>query len=217
MDSGRDEQRASGRVRHGEQKPMRTPDGIAPHRIAELAQREADRFRGRAAEIAKRVRQRRRQAISAACRCTGCATGRCRSRSSSRSAKGATITDIDGNQLDDFCLGDTGSMFGHSPPPVARAIRRQAKRGLTYMLPSEDALAVGRLLARKIRPAALADRHHRHRRQPLRPARRPRRHRPAEDPRLQRLLSWRGRGDFRAAGERQAGQPAAASPASSAT
>ena len=47
------------------------------------------------------------------------------------SAKGATITDIDGNKLDDFCLGDTGSMFGHSPPPVARAIRRQAGRGLT--------------------------------------------------------------------------------------
>ena len=52
------------------------------------------------------------------------------------SARGATITDIDGNRLDDFCLGDTGSMFGHSPPPVARAIRRQAGRGLTYMLPS---------------------------------------------------------------------------------
>jgi glutamate-1-semialdehyde 2,1-aminomutase len=64
-------------------------------------------------------------------------------------AKGATITDIDGNRLDDFCLGDTGSMFGHSPAPVARAIRRQASRGLTYMLPSEDALAVGRLLAER--------------------------------------------------------------------
>jgi len=62
------------------------------------------------------------------------------------SAKGARITDIDGNALDDFCLGDTGSMFGHSPPPVARAIRRQASRGLTYMLPSEDALGLGRLL-----------------------------------------------------------------------
>ena len=61
-------------------------------------------------------------------------------------AKGATIVDIDGNALDDFCLGDTGSMFGHSPPPVARAIRRQAARGLTYMLPSEDALGLGRLL-----------------------------------------------------------------------
>lgn len=61
-------------------------------------------------------------------------------------AREATITDIDGNRLDDFCLGDTGSMFGHSPAPVARAIRRQAGRGLTYMLPTEDALAVGRLL-----------------------------------------------------------------------
>jgi glutamate-1-semialdehyde 2,1-aminomutase len=64
-------------------------------------------------------------------------------------ARGATITDIDGNRLDDFCLGDTGSMFGHSPPPVARAIRRQAGRGLTYMLPSEDALATGPLLQEK--------------------------------------------------------------------
>ncbi|MCO5080375.1 MAG: aspartate aminotransferase family protein [Rhizobiaceae bacterium] len=62
------------------------------------------------------------------------------------SASGATIVDIDGNRLDDFCLGDTGSMFGHSPAPVARALRRQAGRGLTYMLPSEDALAVGKLL-----------------------------------------------------------------------
>ena len=52
------------------------------------------------------------------------------------SAEAPAITDIDGNTLDDFCLGDTGSMFGHSPPPVARAIRRQAGRGLTYMLPS---------------------------------------------------------------------------------
>ncbi|MGQ2909775.1 MAG: aspartate aminotransferase family protein [Aliihoeflea sp.] len=61
-------------------------------------------------------------------------------------ATGATLTDIDGHVLDDFCLGDTGSMFGHSPAPVARAIRRQAKRGLTYMLPSEDALELGSLL-----------------------------------------------------------------------
>ena len=64
-------------------------------------------------------------------------------------AKGATITDIDGHVLADFCLGDTGSMFGHSPGPVAKAIRRQARRGLTYMLPSEDALAVGPLLAER--------------------------------------------------------------------
>ena len=62
------------------------------------------------------------------------------------SAKGARITDIDGYEIDDFCLGDTGSMFGHSPEPVAKAIRQQAGRGLTYMLPSQDALAAGQLL-----------------------------------------------------------------------
>ncbi|TIS33161.1 MAG: aminotransferase class III-fold pyridoxal phosphate-dependent enzyme, partial [Mesorhizobium sp.] len=34
-------------------------------------------------------------------------------------------------------------------PAVARAIRRQAARGLTYMLPSEDALAIGPLLQQR--------------------------------------------------------------------
>jgi glutamate-1-semialdehyde 2,1-aminomutase len=61
-------------------------------------------------------------------------------------AQGARIEDIDGITLDDFCLGDTGSMFGHSPPPVAKAIRRQAREGLTYMLPTQTALQAGRLL-----------------------------------------------------------------------
>ena len=61
-------------------------------------------------------------------------------------AKGARLTDIDGYGVDDFCLGDTGSMFGHSPKPVARAIVGQAGRGLTYMLPTVEALEVGALL-----------------------------------------------------------------------
>ncbi|OYX42735.1 MAG: aspartate aminotransferase family protein [Rhodobacterales bacterium 32-67-9] len=61
-------------------------------------------------------------------------------------AKGARLTDLDGYGIDDFCLGDTGSMFGHSPGPVAKAIRKQAKNGLTYMLPTEAALQAGALL-----------------------------------------------------------------------
>ncbi len=64
-------------------------------------------------------------------------------------ATGARIEDIDGHALDDFCLGDTGSMFGHSPAPVARAIRQQARLGLTYMLPAESALEAGRLLTER--------------------------------------------------------------------
>jgi len=64
-------------------------------------------------------------------------------------AQGAKLTDIDGHRIDDFCLGDTGSMFGHSPQPVAKAIKAQAARGLTYMLPTEAAMEAGRLLTER--------------------------------------------------------------------
>ncbi|MBT9247079.1 aspartate aminotransferase family protein [Gemmobacter fulvus] len=64
-------------------------------------------------------------------------------------AKGAALTDLDGYGIDDFCLGDTGSMFGHSPAPVAKAIRKQARHGLTYMLPTEAALAAADLLTQR--------------------------------------------------------------------
>lgn len=64
-------------------------------------------------------------------------------------AQGAKLTDIDGHRIDDFCLGDTGSMFGHSPTPVAKAIKAQAARGLTYMLPTEAAMEAGRLLTER--------------------------------------------------------------------
>ncbi len=61
-------------------------------------------------------------------------------------ARGATLKTIDGRTLDDFCLGDTGSMFGHSPAPVLRVLEQQAARGFTYMLPTTEAYAVGALL-----------------------------------------------------------------------
>lgn len=62
-------------------------------------------------------------------------------------AQGAHLTCADGIVYSDFCLGDTGAMFGHSPAPVAQAIAHQAARGLTSMLPSEQTAEVGRLLA----------------------------------------------------------------------
>ncbi|HUG63284.1 MAG TPA: transaminase [Methylomirabilota bacterium] len=64
-----------------------------------------------------------------------------------RTAVGADLTDADGHVLADFCLGDTGAMFGHAPPPVVAAIAAAAGRGLTAMMPSEDTGAVGALLA----------------------------------------------------------------------
>ncbi len=64
-------------------------------------------------------------------------------------ASGAHFKDVDDNVYADFCLGDTGTMFGHSPAPVAAAISEQATRGYTTMLPSEDAVWVGNELARR--------------------------------------------------------------------
>lgn len=66
-------------------------------------------------------------------------------------AVGAQLWDADGHRYDDFCLGDTGSMFGHSPAPVAEAIARQGARGLTYMLPTEDAVVVADELAARFK------------------------------------------------------------------
>ncbi|WP_310564698.1 aspartate aminotransferase family protein [Hydrogenophaga sp.] len=62
-------------------------------------------------------------------------------------ASGAVVTDVDGHALVDFCLGDTGAMFGHAPAPVAAALVQQATRGYTTMLATADAAAVGQLLS----------------------------------------------------------------------
>jgi glutamate-1-semialdehyde 2,1-aminomutase len=64
-------------------------------------------------------------------------------------AHGAHFTDVDGREYVDLCLGDTGAMTGHSPAPAAEAIARQAGKGITLMLPTEDALWVGEELARR--------------------------------------------------------------------
>jgi glutamate-1-semialdehyde 2,1-aminomutase len=66
-----------------------------------------------------------------------------------REAAGARLTVADGQVLADFCLGDTGAMFGHAPAPVAEALAHQATRGYTTMLATEDAAWIGEELARR--------------------------------------------------------------------
>ena len=66
-----------------------------------------------------------------------------------QSASGAHFIDVDGNEYIDLCLGDTGSMTGHSPKPTVDAISNQLAKGMTAMLPTDDALAVSKELARR--------------------------------------------------------------------
>ena len=65
------------------------------------------------------------------------------------SAQGAHFVDVDGNEFIDLCLGDTGSMTGHSPKPTVDAITSQLAKGMTAMLPTDDAVAVSSELARR--------------------------------------------------------------------
>ena len=64
-------------------------------------------------------------------------------------AHGAHLADVDGNDYIDFCLGDTGAMTGHAPEATVRAIAAQARDGLSMMLPTDDAIAVGAELTRR--------------------------------------------------------------------
>jgi glutamate-1-semialdehyde 2,1-aminomutase len=64
-------------------------------------------------------------------------------------AHGAHFQDVDGHDYVDLCLGDTGAMTGHSPDAAVAAIARQAKQGITLMLPTEDAGWVGEELTRR--------------------------------------------------------------------
>ncbi len=70
-------------------------------------------------------------------------------------ARGARLTDIDGNEFIDFCLGDTGAMAGHSPRPVREAVARLYGElgGPVTMLPTQDAAWVGAELTRRFGPA----------------------------------------------------------------
>jgi glutamate-1-semialdehyde 2,1-aminomutase len=64
-------------------------------------------------------------------------------------AEGALVVDVDGNEYVDLALGDTGAMAGHAPAATVEALALQAGRGITTMLPTEDAIWVGEELTRR--------------------------------------------------------------------
>jgi glutamate-1-semialdehyde 2,1-aminomutase len=66
-------------------------------------------------------------------------------------AHGSRVVDVDGHAYVDVALGDTGAMPGHSPAPTVAAVieRLRDRGGITAMMPTEDAIAVGEELARR--------------------------------------------------------------------
>ena len=64
-------------------------------------------------------------------------------------AQGAEFTCVDGHSYIDFCLGDTGAMFGHSTSAIAQTLKEYADQGYTAMLPTANAAKAGAALAER--------------------------------------------------------------------
>lgn len=125
---------------------MDTIHGLSSSRLASIAEAEADRFRASHPRCAALATQ------SAPHYLFGLPMHWMRDWPTPsplfvRDARGAELWCADGHRHADFCLGDTGAMFGHSPPPVAEALARQASRGLTAMLPADSLARIGERLA----------------------------------------------------------------------
>lgn len=126
--------------------PLLSPTGIRPNRVRQLAEAERARY------VADNPRSQALAARAAGHLMFGVPLHWMNDWATPfplhvAHAHGARLTDVDGHERIDFCLGDTGAMFGHSPAPVAAALAHQAPRGLTTMLASEDAGTVAGLLA----------------------------------------------------------------------
>lgn len=65
-----------------------------------------------------------------------------------QTAQGNLLQDVDSHHLIDFCLGDSGAMFGHAPPPVQAALQAH-QGGYSTMLPNADGIAVADLLQQR--------------------------------------------------------------------
>lgn len=104
--------------------------------------------------------------------CTGCATSPARPACSC-SRPMAHLICADGLAYSDFCLGDTGAMFGHSPTPIVH--RPTGRTGSDLHAAVHPHGRSRHPASRHLWPAAMADGPDRQRCQPLRAALGPRR------------------------------------------
>lgn len=63
---------------------------------------------------------------------------------------GARFSDVDGHSFLDFNVCDLSMTLGYGNEAVAAALAAQARRGAQFLLPTEDALVVSRLLAQRM-------------------------------------------------------------------
>ena len=70
-----------------------------------------------------------------------------------KQSEGSSITDVDGNEYIDFCMGFGSLILGHSHPRIVTAIKEQLEFGTLYGTPTEQEVTLAELLS-KIVPSA---------------------------------------------------------------
>ena len=130
--------------------PTQRPSGapIDPQRIASLAAREGERFAA-AHPRSRELHEQARAVMPGGVPMSWMVKWPGPFPVFVAEAAGAHFRDVDGHDYVDLCLGDTGAMTGHSPAPTVAEVQRQAARGITAMLPTEDSVLVGGELARR--------------------------------------------------------------------
>ncbi|MCB0875981.1 MAG: aminotransferase class III-fold pyridoxal phosphate-dependent enzyme [Solirubrobacterales bacterium] len=123
-------------------------ESVSTERIAELLKREEERFEASHPK-SKEVHERAGADLLSGVPMNWMTRWPGRFPVYVHEAQGASVVDVDGIEYVDLCLGDTGAMCGHAPAPTVAAIERQLGRGITTMLPSEDAAAVGTMMAER--------------------------------------------------------------------
>src|SRR3954454_11676933 len=129
---------------------MTTAAGLDGERIAAVHAAERERFAA-AHPRSRELFARARGSLVGGVPMTWMAKGAGGHPVDAASARGASVTDVDGHVYVDLALGDTGAMAGHSPPATVAAVERRLgdQCGATVMLPTEDAAAVGEELGRR--------------------------------------------------------------------
>ena len=64
-----------------------------------------------------------------------------------QSAKGAHITDVDGNEMIDYVCSWGPGILGHADPRVVKQVKKACDEGLTYGAPTEREVEMAELLA----------------------------------------------------------------------